>query len=246
MSIISATQSEWMTYDEFAGPTLDPSLWQPLSLGPHLCLEPQARTTIEDGVLTVDIPEFTNGDQNRQGLDNSKHVVLPQQSFQLPDHGVGRFSVDLRAEILGDGSGDYRQGVAAFILIDTTGGTHMVFDILSMGDRYFAEHEILAMPGQADPFTRMVEGPFLFGRAGSRPDPDFRHCSIEIDRSRGTVIWKIDDDVLHVAAGLTGLPEEVHLGFGIFTLVPLGAGESSNHGQGARASWRNFEYNLSA
>jgi hypothetical protein len=95
------------------------------------------------------------------------------------------------------------------------------------------------MPGQADPFTRMVEDPFLFGRAGSRPDPDFRHCSIEIDRSRGTVIWKIDDDVLHVAAGLIGLREEVHLGFGIFTLVPLGAGESSNHGQGARASWRN-------
>ena len=82
--------------------------------------------------------------------------------------------------------------------------------------------------------------------AGSRPDPDFRHCSIEIDRSCGQVVWKIDDKILFVAAGLTGLPEELHLGFGIFTVVPLGEGRSSCHGQGARASWRNFEYSLPA
>jgi hypothetical protein len=140
---------------------------------------------------------------SKQGLDNSKHVVLSKQGFRLPADGVGRFSVDLNAEIVGDGSGDYRQGVAAFILIDTTGGTHMVFDVLSMGERFFAEHEVLAMPGQKDPFTRIVEDPLFFGRAGSRPDPEFRRCLIEIDRSRGQVVWKLDDKILYVAAGLT-------------------------------------------
>ena len=159
---------------------------------------------------------------------------------------VGDVSVDLRAEIVGEESGDYRQGVAAFILCDTTGGTHMVLNILSMGDRFFAEHEVLAVPGQENPFTRMIEDPFFFGRAESRPDPDFRHCSIEIDRSRGQAVWKIDDKILHVAGGLTGLPEEVHMGFGVFTLVPIGEDGGSCHGQGARASWRNFEYSLAA
>jgi hypothetical protein len=246
MTSIPAAQTGRMKYDEFTGPALNSSLWEPLSFGPLVALESEARTTVEDGVLTVDIPEFTNSDPGSQGIDNSKHVVLSKQGFRLPADGVGRFSVDLRAEITGDGSGDYRQGVAAFIVIDTTGGTHMVFDVLSMGDRFFAEHEVLAMPGQEDPFTRMIEDPFFFGRAGIRPDPDFRRCSVEIDRSRGQVTWKIDDEILYVAAGLTGLPEEVHLGFGIFTLVPLGEGKGSCHGQGARASWRNFEYSLPA
>jgi hypothetical protein len=239
-------QTQWTKYDELAGPTLDSSLWEPLSFGPLIRLEPEARTTVENGVLTVDIPEFKNGDPSIQGLDNSKHVMFTKRGFHLPADGVSRFSVDLRAEIVGDESGDYRQGVAAFILCDTTGGTHMVLSILSMGDRFFAEHEVLAVPGQEDPFTLMIEDPFFFARAGSRPDPDFRHCSIEIDRSRGQVVWKIDDKILYVAGGLTGLPEEVHTGFGIFTLLPLGEGERSCHGQGARASWRNFDYSLGA
>jgi Family of unknown function (DUF6081) len=122
----------------------------------------------------------------------------------------------------------------------------MVLNVMSMGDRFYAEHEVLAVAGQENPFTLMIEDPFFFGRAGSRPDPDFRHCSVEIDRSQGQVVWKIDDKILHVAAGLTGLPEELDLGFGMFTLVPVGEGEVSCHGQGARASWRNFQYSLTA
>src|ERR1019366_2412165 len=221
VTILQTAQAQRTKYDEFAGPTLDSSLWEPLSFGPLIRLEPEARTTVENGVLTVDIPEFKNGDSSRQGLDNSKHVMFSKRGFHLPADGVGRFSVDLRAEIVGEESGDYRQGVAAFILCDTTGGTHMVLNILSMGDRFFAEHEVLAVPGQENPFTRMIEDPFFFERAESRPDPDFRHCSIEIDRSRGQAVWKIDDKILHVAGGLIGLPEEVHMGFGVFTLVPI-------------------------
>jgi hypothetical protein len=246
MKRFKTTQTQFTNYDAFAGSTLDSSLWEPLAFGPVIALEPEARTTVEDGVLTVDIARFTNCDPSSQGIDNSKHVVLSKQGFRLPTDGVARFSVDLSAEIVGENSGDYRQGVAAFILVDTTGGTHTVFDILSMGDRFFAEHEVLAMPGQENPFTRIIEDPFFYDRAGTRPDPDYRHCSIEIDRSAGRVVWKLDDAILHVAGGLTGLPEEVHMGFGVFTLVPLREGESSCHGQGARASWRNFEYALAA
>lgn len=34
------------------------------------------------------------------------------------------------------------------------------------------------------------------------------------------------------------------MAFGMLTLLPIGEGEGSAHGQGGRASWRNFEYSL--
>lgn len=240
-----AARTGWITYDEFVGPTLESSLWEPFDLGSGPRLEPEVRTTVENGVVTVDVPRFMNCEATNQGLDNTKHLIFTKQGFRIPADGVGRFAVDFRAEA-GDGSGDYRQGFATFILADTTSGTHMVFNILSTGERVFAEQEVLAAPGQENPFTRVIEDPFFFSRAGSPASPDFRRCEIEIDRSRGQVVWMIDGRVLHEAAGLTGLPEEVHMGFGMFTLLPIGEGEGSCYGQGGRASWRNFEYNLLA
>jgi len=245
MNISPAARTGWITYDTFVGPALESSLWEPADLGTGPRLEPEARTTVENGVVTVDVPKFMNCDSTNQGLDNTKHLILTKQAFRLPADGVGRFAVELRAEV-GDGSGDYRQGFASFNLVDTTGGTHKVFNILSTGSRIFAEQEVLPAPGQEHPFTRIIEDPFFFSRAGSALGPDFRRCSIEIDRSHGQVVWKIDDAILHEAAGLTGLPEEVHMAFGMFTLLPIGEGEGSCHGQDGRASWRNFEFSLPA
>ena len=107
MDIAPTATTGWVSYDGFVEPTLDSSLWQALDFGSGPRLEPEARTTVENGVLTVDIPRFTNCDASNQGLDNSKHVILSKQGFRLPSDGVGRFAVDLRAEV-GDGSGDYR------------------------------------------------------------------------------------------------------------------------------------------
>lgn len=241
-----ATEPLPSSYDDFAGPTLLETLWEPLDIGSGPRLEPEARTTVEDGVLTVDVPRFANCDPGNQMLDNSKHVIFGRRGFRIPADGVGRFSVELDAEILNEETGDYRLGTAAFIVADTTGGTHTVFNVLSTGDRVFAEQEVLPVPGQEDPFTRVIEDPFFLARAGSSPDRGPRRCSIELDRSRGRVVWTVDDEILHVAAGLTGLPEEVHMGLGLFTLLPVGDGEGSCRGQGARVSWRNFEYSLPA
>lgn len=238
-----AAQTGWITYDEFEGPTLDSRLWEPFDVGSGPRLEPKARTAVGNGVITVDVPEFTNCDATNQGLDNTKHLLLSKQGFRLPADGVGRFAVDLRSDI-GDGSGDYRQGLASFVLVDTTGETHVVLSIISAGDRFFAEQEVLDVPGQKDPFTRIIEDPFFFSRAGSPVGQVFRQCEIEINRSLGRVDWKIDGRVLHVAAGLTPLPQDVHIGFGMFTLLPIGDGDGSCHGQGGRASWRNFRHSL--
>lgn len=240
-----ATRSGWTIYDRLAGPELDSSRWEPLNMGTGPLLEPEARTTVENGVWTVDIAEFKNFDLSNQALDNSKHVILSTQGLPIPADGVGRFAVELRAGQVGDGdSGDYRYGVVSFNVVDTAAG--LVFDILSTGKRFFAEHEVLAYPGQEHPFTRVIHDPLFFSRAGNVPDPEFRHCELEIDRSRGRVVWKVDGAVLHQADGLTDLPDEVHIGIGAFTLLPVGQGGSSVHGQGAHASWRNFTYHLSA
>jgi hypothetical protein len=240
----SPTRAGWTRYDDFEGPALDAGRWEPLTLGGVPRLEPHARTTVADGVLTVEIPEFTNGDASNQMLDNTKHVVFATQGFPLPEQGVARFAVELRAAV-GDATGDYRQGFASLNVADTTCGTHKVFNILSTGERVFAEQEVLPVPGQADPFTRVVEDPFFLARASNKPASDFRHCQIEVDRARGEVVWKVDHRVLHVASGLTDLPDELHMAFGIFTLLAIGEGQGSCHGQGGRAAWRNFEYSLS-
>lgn len=36
------------------------------------------------------------------------------------------------------------------------------------------------------------------------------------------------------------------MAFGMFTLLPIGDGEGSSQGQGGRASWRDFAYDLLA
>ena len=239
MSDVSDTQPEWVTYDKLAGPELDWSLWEPLDFGFGPRVEPEAQTTVQDGVVTVDVPRFTVSHGSNQGLDNTKHVIFTTQGFLIPEDGAARFSVELRSEVR-DESGDYRQGFASFNVVDSTGPTHTVFNILSTGERVFAEQELL-QPAP-EPFTRIIEDPFFFSRRGTRPDRGFRRCMTEIDRSRGQVVYRVDDEILHVAAGFTELPDEVHMAFGMFTLLPIGEGEGSTHGQGGRASWRNFRY----
>lgn len=243
MSELSDTRTEWTTYDELHGPELDPALWEPLDFGYGPRVEPKAMTTVQDGVVTIDIPTFTASDDGNQGLDNSKHVMFSTEGFSIPEGGVASFSADLRSEIC-DGShcGDYRYGFASFNVVDSTGGTHTVFNILSTGERVFAEQELLYPAEQ--PFTRVIEDPFFFSRRGAHPGDGFRHCETEIDRARGRVTYRVDGEILHVAAGLTNLPGEVHIALGIFTLLPLGEGEGSAHGQGGRASWRNIRYRL--
>lgn len=187
MNSIPSTRAGWITYDTCTGPTPDSSPLEPPDFGSGPRLEPEARTTVEDGVVTVDVPRFMNCDETNQGLDNSKHLLVTKRGFRLPADGAGRFAVDLHAEV-GDGSGDYRQGLASFILVDTTGRTPLVLSIFSNGDRFFAEQEILGIPGQEHPFTWVIDDPFFVSRAGSPPSPGFRYGAIEIDRSHGRVV----------------------------------------------------------
>jgi hypothetical protein len=229
------TQS--MGYDDFRGPQLDPDLWAPFAIDGIPRLEPGATTTFADGVLTVDIPEFENANAEDPGFDGTKHVVVSTRGFAIPEAGPVRFEAEMAVDHVGVHR-DYRLGVAAFVIVDTEGSSGAVLNFLATADRVYAEQEISAVTGGEDPYTRIVESPFVPVRDG------FRHLVVEIDRSAGRVTWTADGESIHDALGLEGLPDSVHIGFAFFTNTQTGV--PSNHGQGARASWRNFRYSLLA
>lgn len=243
-SPISSRENEWTTYDPMNGPELDSSFWEPLNIGSGPLVEAGAITTVENGSVRVHIPEFTNSSESNQAIDNSKHVILSTQSFSVPADGVGRFGVDMRVDKAGDGDdGDYRYGVASFNVLDISTGA--VFNILSTGHRFLAEHEALAYPGVEHPFTRVIDDALFAARGHDTDASAFRHCEVIIDRAAGCVTWMIDNRVLHEARGLLDLPAEIHIGIGVFTIVPVMAGTSSLHGQGADATWRDFRVSIS-
>lgn len=224
-------------YDDLRGPELDQDLWAPFAIDGIPRLDPEATTTVANGILTVDIPEFKNADAKDPGFDGTKHVVFSTRAFAIPEAGPVRFEAEMAVDHVGV-RGDYRLGVAAFVIIDTEGSSGAVLNLLATADRVYAEQEISGVTGGEDPYTRIVESPFVPVRDG------FRHLVLEIDRLAGRVTWRADGESIHEALRLDGLPDAMHIGFAFFTNTQRGV--PSNHGQGGRASWRNFRYSLIA
>lgn len=222
----------YVSYDTMTGPDLDRSLWSDFELGGVPRTEPDAVTTVADGAVTVDIPAFRNGDENSQGMDNTKHLVLSTRTFPLPERGVARFAVDVHVDHVGMDD-DYRLGVATLNVF--AAATGQVWNALATADRVFAEHELLA----ADGYTRVVESPHV-----PTGQDAFRELEVEIDRGRGHVTWRVNGAVIHEASGLTDIADEVSLGYQVVTMMPISSGQGSRRGQGARVTWRNFRYDL--
>ncbi|PRY65887.1 hypothetical protein B0I08_10935 [Glaciihabitans tibetensis] len=232
-------------YDPMVGPDLDASLWEPLNIGTGPLVEAGATTTVEAGAVTLRIPELANASDSNQAIDNSKHVILSTRAFAIPSDGVGRFAVDMHVDDAGDGDGgDYRYGVASFNVLDISTGA--VFNIFSTGQRFLAQHEALAYPGVDHPFTRVIDDALFAARGDSIPASAYRECEVVIDRAAGSVTWTIDGRILHEAHGLTDLPAEIHIGLGVFTIIPVGSGTGSLHGQGVDATWKNFRVAISS
>jgi hypothetical protein len=229
------TQS--MQYDGFRGPQLDPELWAPFSHSGVPLLEPDAKTTVADGVLTVEIPKFTHSNPEDWANDATKHVVVSTKGFAVPADTPVRLEVDLAVDHVG-ADGDYRFGTASFVIVDSEGSTGTVLNFLATVDRVYAEHEVLPWTETDDGhFTRMIESPF----APVRPE-GFRHLVVEIDRPGGRVTWTADGESIHEALGLDVLPDSLHIGFAFFTNTQTGV--PSNLGQGGCASWRDFRYTV--
>ncbi|WP_406274815.1 DUF6081 family protein [Nocardia sp. NBC_00881] len=231
-----------MTYDELNGPDLRNDRWRflevPLGEGQAWSYaDPSARTDIEDGTVSVRIDAFTRSHSDVQILDNPKHLLVSVQEFDL-NGGPRTFAVEMAAENIGSTGEDYRDGFAAFNVLDM--GSAQVFDLIATSKHAYAIHERLFVPGvvpKEQAFTHIVHAPL----AGIDIKPaEFHHYAVTIDRDASTVGWSVDATPVYTAHVLN-LPEKVQIGFGIITLHPIRDGQSTSlRGQGLHGLWRKF------
>jgi hypothetical protein len=234
---------EFVTYDELEGPELDASRWSPARLplptgAEHMPLDPNAKVTVGRGEVRVSIRRFSLADDRFQAVDSPKYLVFSTGRFELPPDRPATFAVDLAVENVGGDPADFRRGMAAFHVFDLD-VSKRVFAACGTSTRVFALHEQLGLGGggAGEPFYHVVESPYEdFGDDFTR----LRACEITLDRSRSTAAWQVDGRPVYEAHG-TLIPEHVHLGFGIWTMLPIRDGRSrSLDGQGMNARWRRF------
>ncbi|MGQ4599330.1 DUF6081 family protein [Nocardia sp. R6R-6] len=231
-----------MTYDDLNGPDLRADRWRFLEvpLGADRTwryADPAAETEIEDGTVTVRINAFTRSHAEVQILDNPKHLLVSTEAFDLTT-GSRTFAVEMAAANIGATGEDYRDGFAAFNVLDM--GSAQVFDLIATSRSAYAIHERLLVPGVVpteQAFTHVVHAPL----AGVDIKPgEFHRYAVTIDRSAGTVGWYVDDSPVYTTRAAR-LPVTAQIGFGIITLHPIEDGHSTSlRGQGLHGSWRNF------
>lgn len=244
MGVLASNETTWVPaefgLDDFGDGWVPAVI--PTPDGPSERIDPQSETSVEDGVVSVDISPFSASSDEHQGLDNTKYLMFTKQNFALPSDGEARFAVDMAVRHVGGNPDDYRSGAAAFILNDFESGTHMVFDILATSKRVHAVFERLAGPGVDPAFARATENPFL--RADENYE-DFHSYQTTLDRSARTVRFFVDALLVHEERHVEPFPESVHVGLGILTLRAISGGRSvSNAGQGLVARWKNVRYAL--
>ena len=237
---MSSLVLETQVYDQFDGPDIDPAKWAVLPVflpdGAVLpAFEPSAATVVRDGTLSVTVKEFERSHDSHQQADNTKHVLVSTQQFELPGHGVATFAIEQAVTRLGPRRpDDLMLALAAFNVIDPERG--LVFDILSNGIEVFAVHEQLSgVPKPAGPaYTYLIRHPF----APIELSPGVSHrCEIEFDMEAGIVRWLVNDTEIYRTAG-TPMPERAVLGLGLMSGVLLRDGRSASlQGQGLSASW---------
>lgn len=239
----AAARDGFVTYDELRGPDLDAARWSPARLplptgGEHIPLDPNAELTVGDGEVRVTIPRFSLAHDKFQSADSPKYLIFSTRRFELPSDRPATFAVDLAVENIGGEPGDYRWGMAAFHVFDLV-MSKRVFVVCGTSTRVFALHEQLGLGGggAGEPFYHVVESPY------EDFDDDFtrlRACEIILDRSRSTAAWRVDGRTVYEAHG-TLIPEHAHIGFGIWTMLPIRDGRSrSLDRQGMNVRWRRF------
>jgi hypothetical protein len=237
----AAARDGFVTYDELRGPDLDAERWSPARLplptgGEHIPLDPNAELAVGEGEVRVTIPRFSLSHHSFQAADSPKYLTYSTRQFELPPDRLATFAVDLAVKNIGGEPGDYRRGMAAFHVFDLV--SMRVFAVVGTSTRVFAMHEQVGLGGggAGEPFYYVVESPY------EDFDDDFtrlRACEITLDRSRSTAAWRVDASTVYEAH--TFIPERVHIGFGVWTMLPIRDGRSrSLDGQGMDARWRRF------
>jgi len=242
-------QTETSVYDEMSKVAVDSSKWKilsfPMGNGENWTwAEPKARLEARSGGLALTIDPFTRKHDTVHMFDDPKQLYGSTRIFPVSKSGVTVFEVEMGAETYRGNSDDLRDGFAGFILMDFSTG--MIFDFVSTGRKVGAIYERLLIPGLTDEktaFTYLVESPF----SGVRTEPGrLYHYQVRIDAPRRRAEWFVDGRSFFRAEGVPTEPNEIMLGFGLFTLKPVDPvkGSTSVHGQGATGVWKNFRYGV--
>lgn len=235
--------SDTQLYGSPSDSALDNGAWQVLELelpgfGTARFEERAAELSADHGYIRLHVESFERSDGRLQLLDNPKHLMVSTASFDVPENASVSFSVEMAAANINGNPDDYRDGFAAFNVMDLE--TAWVWDHAITSTRAWAVHERLQIPGVVsveDSLYRVVEDVYhMPAIVGS----EFHEFRIELDSREACSRWYVDGRQTYQAAS-PALPAKVRIGFGLVTLRQIRNGRSeSAHGQGMTATFRNF------
>lgn len=187
------------------------------------------------GRCKLDVPVFTAQHDEVDIFDNPKILFCSTAHFRIGTEPI-RMQAKMACEFNGDLS-SYADGFAGFHALDFSTGT--VMDVVANGNRLWAIIERLPIPGLDSPIEPFIE----FHDLGIESAPLKEHLvGIEYDPAARRGRWLVDGEVRYERE-IQMNPQTFFFAFGLLTFHPQVDGKSvSNHGQGGRGSWRDFEY----
>jgi Family of unknown function (DUF6081) len=236
-------------YDDMSKGKVDPSKWKILSFPmgngeTWTWEEPKARIEPKKGGLALTVDPFTRKHDQVHMFDDPKQLYGSTRTFPVSTDRTTVFGVEMGCETYRSNAEDLRDAFAGFILMDFTTG--MIFDFISTGRKIGSIYERLLIPGVTDEktaFTYLIESPF----SGVHTEPGKLHqYTVRLDAPNRSAQWFADGRLSFKAEGVPAQPEEIMIGFGLFTLNPADPlrGSVSVHGQGATGIWKNFRYSI--
>ncbi len=234
-------------YDSLASGTIDASKWKILSFpmgdgNAWTWAEPNARISSKNGGTALTIDPFTRKHDKVHMFDDPKQLYGSTRNFPVSKTGKTTFEVDMGAETYRSNAEDIPDAFAGLILMDFSTG--MIFDFVTTGRKIGAIYERLLIPGLTDDktaFTYLVESPF----SGVQTAPGkMHHYTVNLDALNKRAEWLVDGKKFFKAESVPSWPNEIQIGFGLFTLKPVHPekGSVSVHGQGATGVWKDFRY----
>jgi hypothetical protein len=221
------------------GPRLDAAVWEAVDFatpeGPVRAVDDNARIAVGNGEIEVAVVPFSKSHPRFQVVDNQKFLYLAKHRYPLQPGKTVHFDVEMAAEVVDSEPREFFNAYVTFSVDDLDRG--LVFNIAANGKQVRALYEDLPGFGRT-PFCYFIEHP----NVAPLPVPgEYMRCRISFGPGAEQVRYFVDGSLLFEVMALPAPVQELQIGMGIFSDIPLGRdGSRSNRGQGAIGKWRRF------